>query len=112
VCVCMCVCACVCVRVCVHVCVCACVCVCMCVCVRVCVCMCVCVCVCVLALVSQHAMRVHRVILSPVTCLAVPYFSKLSHKRRDFRGKNFPYKMCALILYTNFVRNVSHSKKN
>jgi len=64
------------------------------------------------ALVSQQAKRVRRVILSPVACLAVPHFSKLSHKRHDFREKNVTYKMCALIFYTNFVRNISHSKKN
>ena len=38
----------------------------------------VCVCVCVRA-------RMDRVVPSLVTCLAVPYFSALSHKRLDFR---------------------------
>jgi hypothetical protein len=43
-------------------------------------CVCVCVCVCV-ALVSQHAMRTHRIILSFVAYPAVTYFFILSYKR-------------------------------
>ena len=36
------------------------------------------------AFVSQHAKRMRRIILSCVACPVLPYFSTLSHKRRDF----------------------------
>ena len=46
------------------------------------------VCVCVsVTLVTQHARRIRRIILSPVTCLALLYFFTLSYKRHDFRGR-------------------------
>jgi len=40
-----------------------------------------------LALVIQHSMRVRRSVLSPIACLAVQYFSTLSHKRQNIRTK-------------------------
>ena len=40
------------------------------------------------ALVIQHAKRMRRIVLF-VTCLVVPYFSTLSHKWHDFRGKSY-----------------------
>jgi hypothetical protein len=51
------------------------------------------------ALGIQHTNCMPHVILSSVTCLAVKYFSTLSHKCYDFR-KN---KMYVLIFSTTFV---------
>jgi hypothetical protein len=64
------------------------------------------------ALIIQHAKRMRRIILSPTACPAVPYFSTLSHKQRNFREEVIEHKMCVLMLSTTFVWNISHSKKN
>jgi len=39
------------------------------------------------ALVIKHAMPMRGIILSLVSSLVLPYFSKLSHKRQHFRKK-------------------------
>ena len=41
--------------------------------------------VCILALLVQKAIRMRRIVLSPVACLAVPYFPTLSHKCQEVR---------------------------
>jgi len=38
------------------------------------------------AIAMKHAERLGRIILFSVGCPALPYFSKLSHERHDFRG--------------------------
>ena len=55
------------------------------------------------ALVIRHAMRM-RHIVSSVACPALQYFSTLSHKRHDFRGKKnlLNKKMCIFIFSTTF----------
>jgi hypothetical protein len=41
------------------------------------------------ALVIQHAKRMHHVIFSSVASLVLQHFSTLSHKRHDFRKKSY-----------------------
>jgi hypothetical protein len=64
------------------------------------------------ALVIQHAKRMHRIILSTVACLALPHFSTLYHKLHDFQEKVIEHKMCVLIFSTTSIRNISHSKNS
>ena len=51
-----------------------------------------------------HAMRMRHIILSTVTCPALPYFSILSHKGTPLGGKDFTeYKNCVLIFLASLV---------
>jgi len=54
------------------------------------------------AIAFKHAERLGRIILLSVGCPALPYFSTLSHKRRDLGGGCEPA-LCVLILSTTFV---------
>jgi hypothetical protein len=47
-----------------------------------------------------------------MTCLALSYFSTLSHKWYDFRENIIEYKMCLLFVSTIFACNFSHNGKN
>jgi hypothetical protein len=82
--------------------------------VRVCLCGCVCVCVCGWVIVGVGAgVCLRACSLNYPACdtqpccylrpLAPPYFSTLSHKRRDFREKVTGHKMCVLIFSTTFI---------
>ena len=52
-------------------------------------------------------------VLSSVACLALPYFPTFSHKRDDCQKKtSLEHKTCVLIFSTNFVWNISYTKKN
>jgi len=56
-------------------------------------------------LAIQHAIRMRRIILSSVACLAPPYFPTLSNKRHDFRRKKnvTELKMYYYTLITNLM---------
>jgi hypothetical protein len=58
-------------------------------------------------LVIPYAQRTRRIILSFVTCLALPYFFTLSHKGHDFWGNIIEYKMCVLIFPTTLSEKLS-----
>jgi len=64
-------------------------------------------CVCVV-LVIQHVKRMRPIILLSVVCLAVPYFSTLSHKRHDLRGNVIEHIMCVFdFLYNIRLKHFS-----
>jgi hypothetical protein len=41
------------------------------------------------SIVTQHTEHIRHILLSPVACQAMPYFSTLSHKQHNFRKKNY-----------------------
>ena len=55
------------------------------------------------ALVTRHAMRMHRIVLSSVASLALTYIPTLSHRRNDFRENVTEHKMYVLIFATSFT---------
>ena len=63
------------------------------------------------ALIVQHIMGMHRIILSSAGSLAPSRFPTLSHKRHDFRKAVTEHKMCVLILSTIFIENISHFRR-
>ena len=63
-----------------------------------------------IALVTQHAKCMHHITLPSVACLALWYFSTLSHKWHNFQNKVTEYKICVLISSTTSVWNISHSE--
>ena len=72
-----------------------------------------CACDCVhVALLIQHATRMRHIVTSFVVPLVPPNVSTLSHQRQDFRKQVIEQKTRVLIFSTNFVSNVSYSKKN
>jgi hypothetical protein len=58
------------------------------------------------ALVIQHTKRMCRILLSSVASPAVPYFSTLSYKRHDFRGKFIDYKICIDFLSKSYMKHL------
>ena len=64
------------------------------------------------ALFTHHAMRMLLIEMSFLAPFHPKYFSTVSHKRHDFRGKCIRHKMCAFTFYTTFVSDFAHYKKN
>jgi hypothetical protein len=54
------------------------------------------------ALGFLHAMRMRRIMLSSTVCLALQYFSTLSHKRHDFREKKLLNTKCVFLYSLKF----------
>jgi hypothetical protein len=65
------------------------------------------------ALVNQNAMRVRRVMLPYVACLAVQYYAAPYQMNFTiFLKIVIEPKMSVLIYSTIFISNISHSRKN
>jgi len=64
------------------------------------------------ALGTQLARRMRPVVLQSAACPAVPHFSTLSNKRRDFRHAFAEHKTCVLNFSTILPRNFPNSEKN
>ena len=67
------------------------------------------------ALVIQHTTRMRSVKLSPVACLALPYWLCIISWKIIFSGGKkitMQQKMCVLIFSTTLVWNIPHSMKN
>jgi len=64
-----------------------------------------------LAIIIQHAMRMHRIMSSTVSCPALQYFSTLSHKRQYSRKSVTEHKMCFDLL-CKFYLKIFSNKKN
>ena len=52
------------------------------------------------ALVIQHAMCMHHILLPSVAHLALPYFSTLPHKQHNFQKKGIEHEICVSIFAT------------
>ena len=61
-------------------------------------------------LATQHATGMRHIIICSVS--GAKYFSTSSHKRTIFEKKVPEHKKCVLNLFTSYVQNTSHSKKN
>jgi len=58
------------------------------------------------------AQFVLRAILTSVACLAVPFFSTLAHKQRDFRGEGGIPKIQLWFFFTNFSEKFIILRRN
>jgi hypothetical protein len=62
------------------------------------------------ALVTQNAKGMCRILLSFVACPAVPHVTNFSHKRHDFRKKLIEDKR--VLIFSIFASNIIYFKKN
>jgi hypothetical protein len=59
--------------------------------------------VCLFALVTQHAMRMRRTVMSPVACLILSHVPHYLINGTVFEKNVTEHKMCVLIFCTTFV---------